>query len=533
MQASSTDICIIGSGLAGLYAAIESRLMGMGVTVCSKSSPGRGSCTAVSQGQFRTSSATFNPAEHKRLTLEAGRGLNNSEALDKFVQNAAHDVHKLESFGVFLNHHGRGFDPRSDKIDTKGLSITKPMAEYARSIGVRFLAPFFASGIATDDNRAIGLWGVAGSNGQPVLIPCRSLILASGGAGALYSRTDNPQGMTGDGYALALYSGLPLIDMEFVQFHPLCTGRNRTRQLLPSLLCEVGSLENVKGEDIIAKHEIEARPAAIAARDALCQAMAFEVQAGLGFPDGALRLRIHQDQALWDQAKKVYGLENVANLWRLSKKHITKNNGSIPVLPAAHFCMGGIVAGSDGATSLTGLFVAGEVVGGLHGANRYGGNALTEAAVFGRIAADGAFRVAKNLHTPAWSRIEHPDTRGGKSTETDQESYQELRRRIQEIMWSKAGILRSEAALRSAQGDLDALRSALPLTCAHAHGGGRGPLELRNMHTVAEAIVRSARSRKESRGSHFRTDFPYQNEAFDKHILVHRKEKEIRAYCSA
>lgn len=526
MRWPQTDVLVVGSGLAGLYAAIHCRRQGMGVTVCSKSKPGLGSCSTISQGIFRTSGDSFTPADHKQLTLEAGRGLNQEGRLDILIQNGDSDVGRLQEFGVNLGKGPAGYGSRPEKIGREGLCITKPLSQYARSIGVDFRSPFFAWRIATAEGRALGVWGWEPGREQPVFLASRCVILATGGAGALYARTDNPQGMTGDGYALAFQAGVPLMDMEFVQFYPLCMGRSRTSRLLPPSLGEVGRLENVRGEDLVSKYGISSRPVALAARDELCQAMAQEVASGRGFPEGGLRLKISREDTVWERTKESFGLESMADLRSWTEKHL-EGDRCIPVMPAAHFSMGGLVPEGGCSTAVKGLFAAGEVVGGLHGANRYGGNALTETAVFGRLAAEEAVRVARESRDPDWSLAEEPDlvpesAYGGKT-----EGCSQLKRRLQDLMWQKAGIIRSEEQLRSALEELEAIGSGISHLTSGA-AGGLGVLELSNMHLVAETIVRSALAREESRGSHYRSDYPRTKDALAKHIVLRKEEQEVR-----
>ncbi len=527
MGYADADIVVLGSGLAGLYAAVHSRIQGAEVVVCSKSRPGRGSCSAISQGQFRASLHSFSAEDHKRLTLEAGKGLNEEGKLDVLVNNAARDVCRLQSFGVRLQERAKGYDSSPEKIGSEGLCLTKPLTEQARCLGVRFRAPFFASRIALEGGRAVGVWGFEPENSEPSFIGAGCVILATGGAGALYSRTDNPQGMTGDGYALAFEAGAPLMDMEFVQFYPLCLARSsRTSRLLPPLLGEVGRLENALGEDVVAKYGIRSAPVAIAARDELCQAMAKEVEEGRGLPEGGLGLRISREDALWRKAADTFGLESVQALrsWtegRLGDKEV------LPVMPAAHFCMGGVVADERCATGIDGLFAAGEVVGGLHGANRYGGNALTETAVFGRIAAEEALRAARDLPAPDRAGPDKPHPATGYVSGREKRVCSDLRRRLQDFMWRHAGIIRSQDSLRRAMEGLEALREELQAQ-GEASRCSISALELGNMLRTAEMIVQSALAREESRGSHYRSDHPQSRNSMAKHVRLSKEGTGIR-----
>lgn len=287
MQALSCDVAIIGSGLAGLSAALVCANKGLRVLVCAKSNPGSGSCTAISQGHFRASVPGFSPQEHRHLTLEAGQGLNQAQTVDILVHRAEKAVRELETCGVRLQSRAKGFDTHPDRIGGEGVQITKPLVTCARSAGVTFLTPFHAWRMVTIQGHAAGVLGFRGPEEEPTCVHAGAVILATGGAGALFARTDNPQAMTGSGYALAHHAGLDLTDMEFIQFYPLCLATSsRTSRLLPPVLGEIGTLNNAQREDIAHKHAVQPRPLAIAARDKLCQAMMLEVSQGRGHDGG-------------------------------------------------------------------------------------------------------------------------------------------------------------------------------------------------------------------------------------------------------
>ncbi len=519
MSDIQTDVLVIGAGLAGLYAAIICRLQGAQVLVCSKSTPGRGSCSAISQGIFRTSTSSLTPEEHAKMTLEAGKDLNQKDKVNLLVQNAARDVQRLQDFGVNLCPGSKGFSSWVQQIGQEGMAITKPVTIYSRSIGVEFYSPFFAWQLASSDNRVAGCWGFEPGNNEPVLLKSRSVILAAGGASALYAPTDNPQGMAGDGYALACKAGLPLMDMEFIQFYPLCRGKSRTSRLLPPFVGELGRLENVYREDIVSKYSIQPRPVALSARDTLCQAMALEAEAGLNFQDGGFRLRIFEEEAAWSKVQKDFGLENIAKIKAWLKNQMD-DQGYISVRPAAHFCMGGIATGYDVDTTMDCLFAAGEVAGGLHGANRLGGNALAETAVFGRISAEKAVQAVQDHPDPQWSRLQVPEFKLSSISEAKTQACLTLRHELQDMMWQKAGILRSAQSLNTALQELQQLSARLE-ELANSLINIK-TLEMDNMLQISEAIARSALARTESRGSHYRHDYPLTDEALCKHILLQK-----------
>ncbi len=525
MQHISCDIAVIGSGLAGLCAALACGRKNHKVLVCSKSRPGSGSCTAISQGHFRTSVQGFSPEEHKSLSLEAGQGLNRVQTLNLLVHQAEPTVRQLGEIGVPLQKRAKGFDSCPDRIGLEGMSITTPLVRQAQSMGVDFLSSFHGWRIVRVDNRAVGVLGLYAKERQPVFVQAKAVILATGGAGALYARTDNPQSMTGSGYALAYQAGLPLMDMEFVQFYPLClAAQSRTSRLLPPLLAEIGTLTNAQMENVADKHGIQKRPLAIAARDELCQAMIHEVDEGRGC-HGAIALRISTEDQIWRHASQTLGIPDLSQLQEWVKDKLVHRD-FLPVLPAAHFTMGGVLIDEHCQTGLPGLLAAGEVVGGLHGANRYGGNALSEAAVFGKIAGDSAAQAAdglkdQDIHSkPAldWCREQLVDLSRVHGHEPVPRS-QDLKRQLQDLMWQEAGVIRSGQSLQRALDGLLSLKEAAEPSQA------RGKvllshLEVMDSILVAETIIRSALFRRESRGAHFRTDFPAMSQEWTGHVLI-------------
>lgn len=533
MRHLTCDIAVIGSGLAGLRAALASCGPSLSVMLCSKSRPGIGSCTAISQGHFRSSMAGFGPEDHRELTLQAGQGLNLVQALNILTEQAEPAVRELETFGVHLQPRTKGFDTLPVKVGQEGAAITKPLVRSAESRGISLVWPFLAWRVVTVHGRASGVLGFLGPEAEPAFVQASAVVLATGGAGALYARTDNPQGMLGSGYALAYHAGLPLMDMEFVQFYPLClAGRSRTSRLLPPLLAEVGTLTNADHEDIAGKHAIHRRPLAIAARDELCQAMIQEVFEGRGC-NGAVALNISADDAVWRNAARSLGIQDLSQLRTWVAKKL-EGRDFLPVLPAAHFCMGGVIVDERCRTGLPGLLAAGEVVGGLHGANRYGGNALSEAAVFGRIAGEQAARAASAIRErdlPARPALDwcREQLKALERARAPQQAFgsQHLKQQIQDLMWQHAGVIRSGQSLQHG------LKSLLDLKPGAAAGSAGGKslvarLEVMNAILVAETILRSALFRRESRGAHFRSDFPAASRDWTGHVLISKTGLEFR-----
>ena len=537
MRCLHTDVLVVGSGIAGLYAAICCRQAGLRVTICSKSRPGAGSCSALSQGHFRSETRRFSKAEHRRLTLEAGRGLNREALLDILVDQAREAILRLKDFGVELLEAGRSFASSPEKIGLEGRSITRPLVARAASIGVEFCTPFFAWKVMELDGRAAGIGGFFQADAEPGLILARAVILATGGAGAVYQWSDNPQGMSGDGYAMAYRAGLPLMDMEFVQFFPFTlAGSSRTSLLVPPLVAEIGTLSNARQEKVVEKYGITRRPLAVAARDQLSLAMARELEAGLDV-QGAFELQVPEEEAVWRRAGEAFGVDGIEQLKSWVFK-ISQGTGSLLVRPGAHFCMGGVIIDECCRTELEGLLAAGEIVGGLHGANRYGGNALTETVVFAGIAAGQAIQsvqaapgedVSHQGTALEWARanLSAPLRQPGRAHRGQAPGMAAIRGRLQTLMWEQAGLIRSETGLHRAESELERLRQDLDRV-QPGPGTHFQYYENRNRLLSAELIVKSARMRRESRGAHFRADFPDPDPDWSGHILIRKGEQGMQ-----
>jgi len=202
MEVISADVLVIGGGLAGLSAAILCRESGLDVLLCSKAAPGLANCTALSGGGFRSQNSGFSSDEHRSLTLKAGHHLNEPALVDTLVENGQQAIMSLSRYGVNARERSRGFYVTADK-GPAGLGITRPMVDYARLAGIKFLYPFQAFEIIRENNMAMGVWGLLGKENHKILtIRSKAVILATGGGGATYLRTDNPLGATGDGYCL-------------------------------------------------------------------------------------------------------------------------------------------------------------------------------------------------------------------------------------------------------------------------------------------------------------------------------------------
>ena len=498
MDTLTSDIWVIGSGAAGLMAAISARRQGLEVTVIGKSPPGKGSATILSHGAFGGAWGGLSPEEHRRRTLKAGRGLNDQAMVDTLVEEAPTRFQNVIDWGMRVGSR-EGSIVALGPPPVWGKEIVRCLVEKAYEAGVKFVDRLVVRSLTVEGGSprmvayspAAGAWvGLVG----------RALVLAAGGASGLYRHHDNPQRITGDAYALALQTGAVLQDMEFAQFYPLSIAEPGLPVLLAS---DLGEVRNGRGEDIMAKYAITERPAHRYARDRLSLALFREIEREgqevfidlTGVPDETWKA-------------DPYTRANC----ELQQRRCGILDRPVRIAPVAHFFMGGVATDIHGATSLPGLFAAGEAVGGLHGANRLGGNALTECLVFGRRAGIAAASWASGRSLPAPGDLEAmiPAPAPGRPTA----DAGALRTRLRDVMWRYGGILRDRAGLEEGRALLQDIAAEAART-----GDITNPLHLERFlemqlaATAAGLIVEAALRREESRGAHFREDFPETDDA--------------------
>jgi succinate dehydrogenase/fumarate reductase flavoprotein subunit len=499
------DVLVIGSGAAGLRAAIEAKQMGLGVGVMSKGSPGKATCTILSGGVFAGTRKGESPERHLQQTLQAGRGINQRELVKILVEEGPERLAELADWGIKGRFH-EGNLISEGRAPIWGEEIINCLIHKARVLEIRFLSGLLATDLKIDR----GLWAVSAyspATTEWLTIRANAVVLATGGAGGLYLRHDNPKRMLGDGYCLALQAGAVLQDMEFVQFYPLGLAEpGYPPFLIPPRLADFGRLYNDRNENVYDKYAITERPAGIRARDRLSQALYQET-----FRNGRevwLDLRDVTD-AQWN-AEPFSASTRII----LGERHGAKHR-PIRISPLAHHVMGGICTDAQGATSAPGLFAAGEVTGGLHGANRRGGNALTETVVFGaragQAAGDWARNVSAGMGGESIKKLFKPIFRSTRNNAG--QSTARLLAKLRQVMWDDGGILRNKPGLSRALRAVDTLKAeaaALPNTVEPRQV--QRNLELRFAAQVAELILQGALRRRESRGAHFREDYPLQDD---------------------
>ena len=515
-----TDILIIGSGIGGLSAALEAAKNNLRALVVSKSSAGKANNTILAGGLFTFATETFNKDKHLRKTLDAGRMINKPSLVEHFVENSPALVNDLIGMGLNGYFHESGYHCRTTGF-LGGPHLSKVLVDACRGAGVDFLDNVMITDLTIIDGECHGAAGFHKRTGEIFGIRSGSSVLAMGGAGGIYAQTDNAPGATGDGYALGLDANLELMDMEFVQFYPLVyAGSGHAHMILPAFFADFGKITNRQGEDIKEKYGLREKPVAIVSRDRLSQALYREVADGNGF-DGAIQLDLRNVDI-----KQIPGGNLIESTL---KKKISYDSHPVRIVPACHHTMGGIVTDEYGHTELKHLYAVGEVAGGIHGANRMGGNALCEALVFGKTAVESAAanRPTERRDSTYETRLSDIVRKRFRFEEpaVGEASAVSMMKTLKSVVWECAGIIRSKDSLRKGITEIDGILEILKERRASSAGELKRLLECRNAALSAKAIAISALERTESRGSHYREDFTEEDTNWCKHIHVKMRDE--------
>ncbi len=521
MEIIKTDVLVIGGGGAGMRAALAAREKGAEVLLVSKTPMGKSTCTYLSAGAFTLAVGGLAKETHLALTLQAGKGINVSELVEILVNEAPERVRELEQFGL-VGEWQKGRYRCLGRPTAAGAPLANILAEAAMKKGVSSLPWVMVTELVTESGKVVGALGFDFRKGKTIAFLSKAIILANGGGGALYWRHDNPVRATGDGYALAFHAGCPLRDMEFVQFIPVGLAEpGKPAYLIAPPLADMGRVINSTGEDILKKYQITEKPVAVRSRDSFSLAVFKEEMEGREvFID--LRSLSEKD---WLQ-------DSLVRLQRdMLMKYLSGSLKPLRISPMCHFFMGGVAIDQNGRTEIAGLYAAGEIAGGLHGANRMGGNALSEILVFG-------YRAGKDAG--AWA-LEQDWVKGAHDllnvrldffqkewvTSAAGLAPRLIRKKIGEILWREGGILREESGLSSSLEALKRIRQEdLPRTKTESPKEILEKMEVENALLVAEMILHSALMREESRGGHFRKDFPNTNDQKWKGNIFLRKRGE-------
>jgi succinate dehydrogenase / fumarate reductase flavoprotein subunit len=522
------DVLIIGAGGAGLRAALGALAQGAKVGVVCKSLLGKAH-TVMAEGGIAAAMANVDSADdwrtHFRDTMRGGKFLNNWRMAQIHAQEAPERVRELEQWGALFDRTkdgeilqrafgGHTFRRLCHVGDRTGLEMIRTLQDRGVQMGIDVYMECTISRLLKDGNRIAGAFGYWREQGRFVVFRAKSIVIATGGIGKAYKITSNSWEYTGDGMALAYDAGAELLDMEFVQFHP--TGMVWPPGVQGLLVTEAvrgegGILRNKLGERFMEKYDPKRME--LSTRDVVARSIYTEVREGRGTEHGGAFLDISHKPA--DYVKKK--LPSMYHQFKeLADVDITA--GPMEVGPTCHYMMGGIrVEAETAQTSLPGLFAAGEAAAGLHGANRLGGNSLSDLLVFGRRAGSAAAEYAKTVQTaPIDSGQVEEAAREllipfERKKEEGENPYT-VHRDLQDVMQNLVGIFRTREDLTRAMEELEKLKSRAERLSVEGsrmfNPGWHLAQDLKSMLTVSEAVTRSALAREESRGAHSRIDYP-------------------------
>jgi succinate dehydrogenase / fumarate reductase flavoprotein subunit len=563
------DVIIIGAGGAGLRAAIEAKGRGLRTALICKSLLGKAH-TVMAEGGVAAAMGNVYPEDswqvHFRDTMRGGKMLNNWRMAELHAKESPDRVQELEGWGALFDRTkdgrilqrdfgGHRFARLAHVGDRTGLELIRTLQQRAVSMDIDVFMECKILRLLADAEGVIsGAVGYRRPTGEMVVFSAKAVVLATGGAGKSWKYTSNSWECTGDGHAMALWAGADLIDMEAVQFHP--TGmvwplsvrgvlvtegvrgdggvlrNSEGKRFMFSYVADMFRAETAESEEEgdrwYEDHSAGRRPPELLPRDEVARAINTEVKAGRGSPHGGVFLDIASRRSAEYIRRRLPSMYH--QFMELAGVDITSE--AMEVGPTCHYIMGGVRVDADtGAATVPGLFVAGEVAGGMHGSNRLGGNSLSDLLVFGRRAGMGASDFASGragTPVPDEGEIEHAITEAlAPFDRTDGENPYEVQDALQDTMQTLVGIIRTGDELEEALVQLDVLRdraSRVAVTGGGAyHPGWNLATDLPAMLTLSRCVTLGARDRKESRGGHTREDYPNPDPEFGKVNLVQRQ----------
>jgi len=573
------DVLIIGAGGAGLRAAIESSAAGVRVGLVCKSLLGKAH-TVMAEGGIAAALANVDERDNWKVhfadTMRGGQYVNQWRMAELHAKEAPDRVRELEAWGavfdrtkdgrILQRHFGGHKYPRLAHVgDRTGLEMIRTLQDHGVHQGIDVHMEHTILSLLKDGERVVGAFGYERERGRFKIFRAKAVVLATGGIGRAYRITSNSWEYTGDGHALAYEAGAELIDMEFIQFHP-------TGMVWPPSVMGILVTEGVRGEGGILLnndgkrfmfesipgnyqaqtadneeegwrycqgHKDARRPPELLTRDHVSRCIVREIKEGRGSPHGGVYLDIS-----WIKQKMPNAAEHIKRKLP-SMYHQFKQLADIDITeqpmevgPTTHYIMGGVRVDPDTQMSrLPGLFAAGECAAGINGANRLGGNSLSDLLVFGKRAGEFAAKFAKENQQGAINKEEIGAVARkalAPFERSDGENPYALQKDLQETMQDLVGIVRTETEMREAFDKINSLKTRAEKTsitgnCEY-NPGWHTALDLKNLLTVSEAITRAALERKESRGAQFREDYPDKDERFSKvNTIVHKSAADDMA----
>lgn len=535
MKRYQSDVLVVGGGGAGLMAAYSASKHDVKVALVNKGKVQRTGVTIMAPGAIaavddRWKKEGDSKPLHLQDTIQGGGYLNDQDMVHVMVEQSPELVLELERMGALFQREpdkhyslridgGHSFHRCPFLEDRTGKEMVKAMNSAVVKRNVAVYEDIMITRLLTEEGRISGAAGICMDTLEPVLFESPSIILATGGGGAIYANTDNSIDMTGDGFALALEAGARLRDMEFVQFYPIGLLYPPALKGMLGGLCYYLHLLNAKGERFMEKYDPERLE--LSTRDRVSRAIMQEVKEGRGTPRGGvyMDLTFNEPGFIAKMTPALYATyRNIG---------IDPEKDMVEIAPTVHFFMGGMDVNDRWESSVTGLYGAGEVCGGMHGGNRLSQNALAEILVSGSVSGDSAARYAEKAKRPhidpAETAREAACIEALLNSSSGLQPHQ-IKAKIKEIMWEKVGVSRNEALLKEALEQIEALAAETvwlrdkSTICNH---GIVEALELKGMLMTARSVILSALERKESRSAHFREDYPQtDNEHYLKNVLL-------------
>ena len=534
-----SEVLIIGSGGAGCRAAIEVSNEGKEPLIVSKGLSFRSGCTGMAEGGYNAVLKLVDPEDsfeaHYKDTIKGGSYLNDPDLVNILTRESPERLHDLEEYGALFDRQESGelnqrpFGAQTYRRtcfqgDRTGHEIMTALKEEIVKREIKTMDEVMVTSLILNDRDAlmpkvIGAIGVDLKTSETIYFQSKAVILATGGAGQLFPVTSNTTQKNGDGFALAYRAGADLLDMEEIQFHPTGMVQPDSKKgvlVTEAVRAEGGRLINSEGERFMSNYDDRME---LASRDVVARAIYNEIQEGRGSEHGGVYLTVtHLDPDYIDEKLETMVIQ-------FEDAGVDIKTEPMEVAPTAHHHMGGVRIDEDGRTTIENLFACGEVCGGVHGGNRLGGNALADTQVFGRRAGFTA-ALACDISDYEFNLpdIEEEENRIKSMIKEGSIKPQDMKKEIQQLMWDNVSIVRNEFKLRHALKRLMKMQEELKdLDVKDTKQYNESlitALEVTNMIDICILIVKSAMLRRESRGAHYREDFPESDDTWKKSIVM-------------
>ncbi|MEN4006874.1 MAG: fumarate reductase (CoM/CoB) subunit TfrA [Methanobacteriaceae archaeon] len=532
------DVLVIGSGGAGCRAAIEASKHNLSVLIVSKGLSFKSGCTTLAEGGYNAAFGAVDcedsPEVHFEDTLKGGAYLNDPKLVRILVDESPERLIELESYGALFDRQesgkinqrpfgGQKFRRTCFQGDRTGHEMMMALKEEVIKREIETLDEIMITSLIMDESgeSVIGATGISLQDSKFTVFKAKSVVMACGGAGWLYPVTSNTLQKTGDGYSLSYDAGADLLDMEQVQFHP--TGMIFPQSRKGVLVTEAargegGKLINASGERFMKNYDPRGE---LATRDIVSRAIYNEIKEGRGTQIGGVYLDVSHlpDEVIEEKLETM--------LLQFQDVGVDIRKEPMEVAPTAHHFMGGIMIDEYGNTTLKNLFAAGEITGGVHGANRLGGNGLADTQVFGKRAGESAAKNALKVELSSNDAFVEAEKERILNLFKDGDIYPfEIKKELEEVMWKNVGIIRNEKNLKAALKQINELKEMLKdMRVPDVTGYNNDlldALEVTKMLDVAELVTKSALLRRESRGAHYREDYPETDDNWKRSIVFNK-----------